>query len=123
MYELDTFQVTHASKYPSPVLSLGLSPNCGLLAVGMANGMLSVRRHARPKTSMAVGGGGLALMQRRQRWVPPLLVCSWLLCLVPGSLFGHCWVSGRRWFGCGVCLEGVARTWGVLGPHMVMSAF
>ena len=49
VFELDGFRVTHASRYPAPVLSLGLSPDCGLLAVGMADGALSVRRHARPK--------------------------------------------------------------------------
>lgn len=49
IFELDTFKVTHASKYPSPILSLGLSPDCGLLAVGMADGALSIRKHAKPK--------------------------------------------------------------------------
>lgn len=49
MFELNDFKVTSASKYPAPVLSMGLSPDCSLLAVGMADGMLSVRKHARPK--------------------------------------------------------------------------
>ena len=49
VYDLDTFKVTHASKYPGPVLSLGISPDCGLLAVGQADGQLSTRKHARPK--------------------------------------------------------------------------
>lgn len=49
MFELDDFKVTHASKYPAPVMGLGLSADCSLLAVGMADGMLSVRKHARPK--------------------------------------------------------------------------
>ena len=49
VYDLDTFKVTHASKYPGPVLSLGISPDCGLLAVGQADGQLSIRKHARPK--------------------------------------------------------------------------
>mmetsp|Transcript_38583 Transcript_38583/g.109118 ORF Transcript_38583/g.109118 Transcript_38583/m.109118 type:complete len:511 (-) Transcript_38583:107-1639(-) len=48
VYELDTFKVTHASKYPAPILSLGLSPDNSLLAVGMADGNLSLRRHRRP---------------------------------------------------------------------------
>ena len=54
IFELDDFKVTHASKYPAPVMSLGLSQDCSLLAVGMADGMLSVRKHARPK-AMQVG--------------------------------------------------------------------
>lgn len=41
--------MTHASKYPGPVLALGISPDCGLLAVGQADGQLSIRKHARPK--------------------------------------------------------------------------
>ena len=49
IFELDDFKVTHASKYPAPVLTLGLSRDCSLLAVGMADGMLSVRKHAKPK--------------------------------------------------------------------------
>jgi hypothetical protein len=30
------------------VLSLGLSPDCATLAVGMSSGLLSVKRHAKP---------------------------------------------------------------------------
>lgn len=56
MYDLDTFKVTHASKYPGPVLSLGISPDCGLLAVGQADGQLSIRKHARPKVVPAEAG-------------------------------------------------------------------
>ena len=58
VYELDGFRVTHASRYPAPVLSLGLSPDCGLLAVGTADGALSVRRHARPKAAAPGTPGG-----------------------------------------------------------------
>ncbi len=49
VYDLDTFKVTHASKYPGPVTSLGISPDCGLLAVGQADGQLSIRKHSKPK--------------------------------------------------------------------------
>ena len=55
IYELDSFKVTHASKYPAPVVSLGLSPNCCTLAVGMADGLLSIRKHARPKVVTGPG--------------------------------------------------------------------
>eukprot|EP00232_Nephroselmis_pyriformis_P007623 CAMPEP_0182882100 /NCGR_PEP_ID=MMETSP0034_2-20130328/17575_1 /TAXON_ID=156128 /ORGANISM="Nephroselmis pyriformis, Strain CCMP717" /LENGTH=333 /DNA_ID=CAMNT_0025015165 /DNA_START=280 /DNA_END=1277 /DNA_ORIENTATION=+ len=43
VWELDTFRVTHASKYPSPVMSLGIAPDGSSLAVGMADGTLSIR--------------------------------------------------------------------------------
>lgn len=62
VYELDSYKVTHASKYPAPILSMGLSPDCGLLAVGMADGNLSVRKHARP-----VGTGGDVTLSRAAR--------------------------------------------------------
>ena len=55
MYELDAFKVTHVSKYPAPVLSVAISPNAALLAVGMADGQLSVRKHSHNKGP--VGGG------------------------------------------------------------------
>lgn len=49
MYELDAFKVTHATKYPGPILSVGISPNAALLAVGLANGQLLVRKHSHNK--------------------------------------------------------------------------
>ena len=49
VYELDAFKVTHATKYPGPVLSVGLSPNAALLAVGLADGQLFVRKHSHNK--------------------------------------------------------------------------
>jgi U3 small nucleolar RNA-associated protein 15 len=55
IFELDSFKVTHASKYPSPVLSLGISPDCKLLAVGMADGTLSIRQHDRPRVTLPDG--------------------------------------------------------------------
>ena len=41
-------QVTHAISYPAPVLSLAVSPDCATLAVGMSNGQVAVKRHAKP---------------------------------------------------------------------------
>ena len=48
-YELDSFKVTHATKYPGPILSVAISPNAALLAVGLADGHLYVRRHSHNK--------------------------------------------------------------------------
>lgn len=47
VYELDTFKVVHVASYPAPVLSLGIAPDASTLAVGMADGLLSVRRNVR----------------------------------------------------------------------------
>ena len=49
MYELDSFKTTHATKYPGPILSAAISPNAALLAVGLADGHLYVRRHSHNK--------------------------------------------------------------------------
>lgn len=49
VFDVESFQVTHASKYPSPILSLGLSLDGRHLAVGMADGTLSIRRHTKQK--------------------------------------------------------------------------
>ena len=49
MYELDSFKVTHATKYPGPILSVAILPNAALLAVGLADGHLYVRRHSHNK--------------------------------------------------------------------------
>lgn len=46
VYELDTYRVTHASRYAAPVTALAISPDASSLAVGMSDGTLSVRRHA-----------------------------------------------------------------------------
>ncbi|GAX79819.1 hypothetical protein CEUSTIGMA_g7259.t1 [Chlamydomonas eustigma] len=60
IFELDSFKVTHASKYPAPVMSLGISPDCKLLAVGMADGTLSIRQHDRPRVTLPDGTLGPA---------------------------------------------------------------
>ncbi|EFJ42814.1 hypothetical protein VOLCADRAFT_66565 [Volvox carteri f. nagariensis] len=70
IFELDSFRVTHATKYPAPVLSMGLSPDCRLLAVGLADGTLSVRRHARPRTAAPVA-------QERQPTQPKLTAANY----------------------------------------------
>mmetsp|Transcript_5412 Transcript_5412/g.11948 ORF Transcript_5412/g.11948 Transcript_5412/m.11948 type:complete len:530 (-) Transcript_5412:1074-2663(-) len=77
IFELDTFKVTHASRYPAPVLSLGISPDCSLLAVGMSDGTLSVRKHDRPKV-VAGGkpGGAAALLPHKLRHRPRLTAAN-----------------------------------------------
>ncbi len=67
--ELDGFKVTSASRYPMPILSLALSPDCGTLAVGCADGSLVTRRHDRPR-AVTVGPG--ARPQRRVHYKPRL---------------------------------------------------
>ena len=47
VHELDGFSVTHSAKYPGPVLSVALSPDARVLAVGTANRLLSIRRRSR----------------------------------------------------------------------------
>jgi len=85
--ELDDFKVTHASRYPAPILSLGLSPDCGTLAVGMADGTFSMRRHDRPR---AITVGPSAAPVRRKKYGPKLTAANfrcarclmWMACHV-----------------------------------------
>jgi len=46
-YELDSFQVTYAGKYAAPVTAVGVSPDGSTLAVGMADGVLSLKKHTK----------------------------------------------------------------------------
>ena len=57
VYELEGYRVTHAQKYPGPILSLDIAPDCSTLAVGQADGLLCLRKHSAPKTT-AIGAGG-----------------------------------------------------------------
>ncbi|KAI0244523.1 U3 small nucleolar RNA-associated protein 15 [Massospora cicadina] len=54
VYDLASYTMQHSIKYPSPVLSVGISPSNTTLAVGMVSGALSIRRrlassHPTPK--------------------------------------------------------------------------
>ena len=57
VYELEGYRVTHAQKYPGPILSLDIAPDCSTLAVGQADGLLCLRKHSAPKAA-AIGAGG-----------------------------------------------------------------
>eukprot|EP00271_Cylindrocystis_brebissonii_P021166 TRINITY_DN7422_c0_g1_i1.p1 TRINITY_DN7422_c0_g1~~TRINITY_DN7422_c0_g1_i1.p1 ORF type:complete len:532 (+),score=114.97 TRINITY_DN7422_c0_g1_i1:490-2085(+) len=63
VYELDSFQVTHAVRYPDPILSLGLSSDSSTLVVGMASGLLSVRQ--RRKSTALLDEDGVPLAGKR----------------------------------------------------------
>lgn len=43
-FNLDTYEVIHSIKYSSPILSMAMSPDNTVLAVGMADGTLDVRK-------------------------------------------------------------------------------
>ena len=47
VHELGAMRVVHASRYPGAILSMGMAPDCSLLAVGLADGTLSLRKHAK----------------------------------------------------------------------------
>ncbi|KAI9304399.1 WD40-repeat-containing domain protein [Cunninghamella echinulata] len=44
VYNVQDYRIVHSVKYPAPILSVGLSPDNTHLAVGMANGLLSIRQ-------------------------------------------------------------------------------
>lgn len=49
VFDTESFRLRHVSKYPAAVLSLGLSGDARTLAVGLADGTLSIRRHMRKR--------------------------------------------------------------------------
>jgi hypothetical protein len=49
-----TLQVTHTFRYPAAVTSMGMSPDSRTLAVGLANGMLSVKQMKAPPSQKAI---------------------------------------------------------------------
>lgn len=61
--------MTHASRYPAPVLSMGISPNCTTLAVGMTSGLLSIRTRegSRRGAAAPVGRGGRGMLGLRPK--------------------------------------------------------
>jgi len=56
-YDYDTFQVTQSFRYPAPITALGMSSDSRTLAVGMANGTLSVKQLKPPPSARAVARG------------------------------------------------------------------
>lgn len=82
VFELDAFTVTHATKYPAPVLSFDVSRDGAQVAVGMSNGMVAIRRRRRTRSSSALAGpsGGAGAgdaSQKATRWQPRLTASSY----------------------------------------------
>ena len=63
VFDPEVFKLTHASKYPSPILSLAVAPDNTAIAVGMADGTLSVRRRRQERRS----GDSLSATASRKR--------------------------------------------------------
>ena len=84
VYELDAFKVTHVSKYPAPVMSVAISPNAALLAVGMADGQLSVRKHSHNK-----GPAGGDLPETCMQMVHPMPLARLHLFIVRLQIVWH----------------------------------
>ena len=91
VYELDAFKVTHATKYPGPIMSVGISPNAALLAVGLANGQLLVRRHSHNKGAVP----GLPGVQCVPRPGQSLVGCTAALPLEPRKAASYGALIGR----------------------------
>lgn len=54
-------QVTQSFRYPAPITALGMSSDSRTLAVGMANGTLSVKQLKPPPSARAVARGAPCL--------------------------------------------------------------
>ena len=75
VYELDTFKVTHSTKYPEPVLSFDISPTCSVMALGMQNSALGIRAAPKPMLGAAAAAAGGA--EKRERWKPNVTAASY----------------------------------------------
>ncbi|XP_074650332.1 U3 small nucleolar RNA-associated protein 15 homolog [Tubulanus polymorphus] len=49
IYDISTYQVVHTLDYPGSILSVGISPDDSLLAVGLADGLLSIQHRKEPE--------------------------------------------------------------------------
>ncbi|XP_013414421.1 U3 small nucleolar RNA-associated protein 15 homolog [Lingula anatina] len=52
IYDVATYQVVHTLDYPAAVLSLGVAPDDSVIAVGMADGLLSVQHRKAEKETI-----------------------------------------------------------------------
>lgn len=59
--------MTHSFRYPAPITALGMSPDSRTLAVGMANGTLSVKQLKAAPSAKTIARGKL------ERPLPPHL--------------------------------------------------
>ncbi len=93
VYELDAFKVTHATKYPGPVMSVGISPNAALLAVGLANGQLLVRKHSHNKGAVPGLPGVYSHARRIMTYNSTLSMRPHL----PGQSSSTCFANTNAW--------------------------
>ncbi|GMH36314.1 hypothetical protein BSKO_04182 [Bryopsis sp. KO-2023] len=54
IFDLDTFKLSFMSRYPAPILSLGVNPKGQSIAVGMATGLLISRVHSKERRKDAM---------------------------------------------------------------------
>ena len=59
VYDLDTFKVAYAYKYPAPVTAAAVSPDLSTMAVGMADKALVFRRHKQRGSAISAIGARL----------------------------------------------------------------
>ncbi|CAM6119018.1 unnamed protein product [Calypogeia fissa] len=74
VFELEGYKVTHAARYPDPLLSMDISPTCTTMAVGMASGKLTIRQRPNavakedaieaPSTQLSQPGGDITRTQK-----------------------------------------------------------
>jgi U3 small nucleolar RNA-associated protein 15 len=75
VFDLDTFRVAHAYRYPAAVTAAAVSPDLSCLVVGMADRTLVVRRHRRH------GAGALEAIGAR-----PVAMCTAVLVAMQSPL-------------------------------------
>lgn len=78
VYDLDSFTVSYAYKYPAPVLSVAVAPHLANMTVGLADRSMVVRRHKSALGALsAVGAGGVRLTRKQRAYAPRLTAATY----------------------------------------------
>ena len=68
VHDLNTFKVTHATRFPSPVLSVALTTDSKLLGVGMSDGYVATRKRTeKAQTGFAMGRMSATKLKKQQK--------------------------------------------------------
>ncbi|XP_009788341.1 protein SLOW WALKER 1-like [Nicotiana sylvestris] len=72
VFDYAKFKITHSMRFPNPLMSVGVSPDCSTRVIGASNGSLYIgRRKVKDSESLELGGfgGGFAPVEEPQRRV------------------------------------------------------
>eukprot|EP00892_Ulva_mutabilis_P007014 jgi/Ulvmu1/4685/UM002_0416.1 len=78
VYDLETFTVAYAYKYPAGVMAVAVAPDLSGMVVGMADRTMAVRRHKLGDDAIsAIRTGQVRLPKKQRRYAPRLTAASY----------------------------------------------